>query len=81
MDYRESSTIWICLGLLCDDAHFNAWLKTASTECGEQLKLKYPHGHIFWESRPPVVDVLYGPQQHLPVTDDFGLYVYDCAKE
>lgn len=80
MDYREENTIWICLGLLCDDQHFNDWLKNVVNDDGH-INLKYPCGHIFWESRPPIVEVLYGDHTHLPVSEDFGVYVYDAAQE
>ena len=30
----EEWTIWICLGLMCDDKHFNSWLKTQRTSPG-----------------------------------------------
>ena len=30
---------------------------------------------------PPIVEVLYGDHTHLPVSEDFGVYVYDAAQE
>ena len=85
MDYGEADTIWLSVGLLGDDPQFCRLVTAGSTtgcapEDGDGVKLeelRYPSGHIFWESRCPLVDVLH----ELPRSENFGLYVPDCAAD
>eukprot|EP00747_Dinoflagellata_sp_TGD_P021630 gnl/TRDRNA2_/TRDRNA2_128607_c0_seq1.p1 gnl/TRDRNA2_/TRDRNA2_128607_c0~~gnl/TRDRNA2_/TRDRNA2_128607_c0_seq1.p1 ORF type:complete len:199 (+),score=17.44 gnl/TRDRNA2_/TRDRNA2_128607_c0_seq1:286-882(+) len=80
MDYGEKNTIWISCGLLGADERFVNFLATQQgTNSAPQFRdLRYPSGHIFWESRC----LLYGitqPASGFRTGDEFGCYVPDCC--
>ncbi|CAE7569474.1 unnamed protein product [Symbiodinium natans] len=70
MDYDEEHTIWISMGL-CDEQHFADFLKC------RKMELKHTSGHIFWENRSSMLEVLQG--EHVPTSEGFGFYVHNCA--
>lgn len=80
MDYQEKHTIWLSVGLLGDDRRFTDFMLCSAERGTEVLRtLRYPSGHIFWESRCPLL----GPTEAaagFPQGEEFGFYVPDCAE-
>ena len=89
MDYGEPQTLWLSIGLLGDDRRFTDFvlarraLAAAGAGGGNgDLGLRYPSGHIFWESRCPLLEATGASGADgggMPRSDEFGFYVPNCA--